>query len=149
MLNSDSTDCVELNTKVNLTSFSYATYTAASIGIASSFFTSIITGGSPQGAWAILNQLQILILLPLMFGNFNSRIRNYILSMEAALFSFSFVSVKDLVLDQETEEIEFDQPNKYLELIGLQNGSSFVNSLGLFIILGSLTIFHILIWLFY
>ena len=106
----------------------------------------MVTGGSPQSAWAMINQLQILILLPLMFGSFNDKIINYILSMDAALFSFNFISINDLLPDMETRKVEFDQSNKYLKIIGLENGSTFVNNLDLFIILLGWMLLHILIW---
>ena len=146
VLNSDATECVELEIEVNQTSYSYGTYAAASAGVLSSFGTSLIRGGSPKGAWAMLNQLQVLILLPLMFGSFSDKITNYILSMDAALFSFNFISIKDVLPDQETGKVEFKQPNRYLKIIGLENGSTIANNLGLFIIILGWMILHILIW---
>ena len=69
-----------------------------------------------------------------MFGNFNTKVRNFIISLEAALFSLNFISIKDVLPDQLTKRFEFEQPNRYLELIGLENGSTFINDLGIFTI---------------
>ena len=146
MLNNDATECVELEIETNLTSYSYGTYAAASVGVASSVGASMMTGGSPQGAWAMLNQLQVLILLPLMFGSFSEKITNYILSMDAALFTFNFITISDFLPDQDTRKVEFKQPNRYLKIIGLENGSTFANNLGLFAIILSWMILHIFIW---
>ena len=83
----------------------------------------------------MINQLQVLVLLPLMFGGFSDRIKNYILSMDAALFTFDFITIKDVLPDQETKKVEFDQPNIYLKLTGLEDGSTFINNLALFVII--------------
>ena len=146
MPNSDATQCVEQEIEVNQTSYSYGTYAAASVGVVSSVGASVVSGGSPKGAWAMINQLQVLVLLPLMFGGFSDRIKNYILSMDAALFTFDFITIKDVLPDQETKKVEFDQPNIYLKLTGLEDGSTFINNLALFIIILCWIMLHLLIW---
>ena len=135
MLNSDATECVELEIEVNQTSYSYGTYAAVSVSVMSSVGASTVRGGSPKGAWAMINQLQVLVLLPLMFGGFSDRIKNYILSMDAVLFTFSFITIKDVFPDKLTKKVEFDQPNIYLKLTGLEDGSTFINNLALFVII--------------
>ena len=81
-----------------------------------------------------------------MFGSFNDKIINYILSMDAALFSFNFISINDMLPDLETRKVEFYQSNKYLKIIGLENGSAFANNSGLFVIILGWMILHILTW---
>ena len=51
--------------------------------------------------------------------------------MEAALFSFNFFSINDVLPEKLTRKVEFNQPNKYLELIDLENGSTIINNLGI------------------
>ena len=70
--------CVELETNVNRTIYTFGTYAVISIGVVSNVWKAVIAGTSPQGAWAIINQLQLVVLLPLMFGNFNTKVRNFI-----------------------------------------------------------------------
>ena len=142
-------ESVELETETNHTPYSYGTYAVLAIGVVSSVGASMVKGGSPQGAWAMINQLQTLILLPLMFRSFSDKIINYILSMDAAIFSFNFITIKDVLPDQETRKVEFDQPNNYLKLIGLEDGSTFANNLSLFFIILGWMIFHLLIWILY
>ena len=131
----DATEYPELKIEVNQTSYSYGTYVAASVGVMSSVGASVARGGSPKGAWAMINQLQALVLLPLMFEGFSDRIKNYILCMDAALFTFNFITIKDVLPDQLTKKVEFDQPNIYLKLTGLEDGSAFINNLALSVII--------------
>ena len=146
MLNSDATQCVELEIETNLTSYSYATQTAASVGVASSVVSSSVSGGSPQGAWAMINQLQILILLPLMIDNFNSKVRDYILSMDFALFSFDFISLNGLIPHDSKKALNFDQQNEYLGIMGLESGSALKNNFGLLLMITILAFFHLFLW---
>ena len=105
---------------------------------------SAVAGSSPQGAWAIINQFQIIILLPLMFGSFNTKVINYILSLEAALFSFNFISVQDWVPKNFIDTFDFHQPNEYLNIIELESGSTLINNLSLIFILTVCMIIHLL-----
>ena len=83
----------------------------------------------------MINQFQILILLPLMFERFNTQVINYILCMETALLSFRFISVQDWVSSEFIDMFDFNQPNEYLNDIELESGSTFINNLSLFFVL--------------
>ena len=145
MLNNDKTQCVdqetkpveqetesvELKTRLNLTSYSYATYAVVLVGVVSNIIASIVTDCSPQGAWAIINQLQILIVLPLMFVDFNTKVINYVFSLETALFSYSFISVQDWIPSKFIDIFDFNQQNEYLNRIELKSGSTLINNLSI------------------
>ena len=97
----------------------------------------------------MINQFQILILLPLMFGNFNTKVRNYIMSMDAALFSFSFISIQDWIPNELIDAFDFHQSNEYLDFLGAESGSTIVNNLSLFFILFVWMIIHLVVMPFY
>ena len=94
-LNNDKTQCDWVyTTEVNQTSYSYATQGIASLGVLSSLASSATSKSSPQGAWAMINQLQLLIMMPLIIDNFNEEVKNYVLGMDMALLSFDFIPAK-------------------------------------------------------
>ena len=62
------------------------------------------------------------------------KIINFILGMNFSLFSFDFMSLKDIPYYLDIEKFsDFPQEDEYLSEIGLISGSSFINNLRLLI----------------
>jgi len=98
--------------------------TAAGLSVASS----MMSGGSISGAFSVFNQFQLFILLPLIPEHFPEKVANYILGLDFAMFSFDFIPHKDIpFFETLTSWIEFPQSDGYLNEIGMNSGSTFIN----------------------
>ena len=70
---------------------------------------------SPQGAWSMINQFQVLMLMPLTNSYFPSDIIQYLTGMELSIFSFNFVSLSKLpILRDFCGFFDFEQTDEYI-----------------------------------
>jgi hypothetical protein len=114
------------------------------VGVAISIGASVLSMSSPQGAFSMLNQFQMFILLPMIGAYIPESIIKIITGMSFAMFSFSFIPVEKIPLIADIFNfIDYDQSDDYFDRIGLTSGSAFLNHISLFLILGVLILYHL------
>ena len=80
----------------------------------------------------MINQLQLLIMLPILTNYFPSQLIQFILEMDFALLSFDFIPISDILfLNIIADELYVPQSDEFLNEIGLESNSSLVNYLSL------------------
>ena len=109
----------------------------------------LICGTSAQDAWAIVNFLQVILLLPLAVKSMDKTAQDFVVSNAFSAFSVYYLPVEALKSMPVIKNISFDQPDEYLRVLGWPSGSTVVNNMVLLMILYGLAIFHILTCLFY
>lgn len=97
---------------------------------------SVFADDAPQGIWAMLHCLQLWLLVPLIAKFIGSKLKNLILASGFAIFNFSFFRIHEWsMFESLVDKMSFEQRNEYLEALGMNTGSVFVNNLGqLFVI---------------
>ena len=87
---------------------------------------SIWSNSSFQSSLAMINSIQLLLLLPLIGSYLPQNVIQFIWAMKFSLLNFDFLS--KLKVNYVRNLIDFDQSNSSLNLIGLESGSSGVNA---------------------
>jgi hypothetical protein len=101
---------------------SITTQAIVGVGVLCASFASFLTGTSPQGAWSMINQIQLFLLLPILVDSMPNDVSNFIYGMEKFSFSFNFIPYKDLSFIQNVFElVYFEQDNIDLEKIGIES----------------------------
>ncbi|CAI2371678.1 unnamed protein product [Moneuplotes crassus] len=107
------------------------------INLSLTSLVSLLSMSSPVGLFSLINLFQLYILLPKLPPYFPPRVGNFILGLDFSIFAFDLFSWRDMpLLEQVYDEVSFNQNSHYLEIIGLESGSAFINHLptSLFII---------------
>lgn len=92
----------------------------------------VATMSSPQGAFSMVNQFQLLILLPMLGTYIPNDIIQLLTGMSFTIFSFSFIPFGDIpFIEVILHAFEYDQDDFYFTDIGLRSGSCFVNHISL------------------
>ena len=114
------------------------TLIAISLGVSSNLLISALTSAtSPQSKFGLINQIQLLLILPLINCYYPEKVMDFIKAMKSSLFSLSF-----LPIDQSETITDFKnmfktaQYNSYMYLLDLKSGSAFINVLNLSIVVG-------------
>ena len=109
----------------------------------------LICGTSAQDAWAIVNFLQIILLLPLAVKSMDKTAQDFVVSNAFSALSVYYLPIEALKSMPVIKNLSFDQPDEYLRTLGWPSGSTVINNMVLLMILYGLAIFHILSCLFY
>ena len=146
----DSTKCREINSyrfygpKYDFTIIIGINQAILILGIALSFGNAILTKSSYHSTFAIIHQVQLLLLLPMIAKYMSNTVENFILSMGYLAFQTSFKTTISILLIQPIfDEFNLPQKDKYLQALGLQSGSTYLNYFGLVPIFFSIGIIHI------
>jgi hypothetical protein len=116
-------------------------------GVPLNLITSVVTSGSSSSSFGMMNQLQLIIVLPLLGSYIPEKIMDFINAMNDSLFSFSFLPFDNTTLvDYIEEKYSFDQPNHYLYLLQLKSGSAIVNMTNLLIVFGMIAGVHLFVF---
>ena len=116
--------------------------TAAVVGISS--VGSLFSGSNPTVIWAILNQLQMLVLILLVDDFLPTDIQSYMQGVEFALFDFDFLPVVEIdFVDTSIDWIDFDQPNPTLEMLGFESRSTAINTISIFLVVLCIVAAHV------
>jgi hypothetical protein len=84
-----------------------ATQGAVALGIATSI-------SSPQGAWSMVNQFQVLMLMPLTGAYFPPKVISFLTGMRISLFSFNIIPLKSVPgLNYILNLVDFEQKDEY------------------------------------
>ena len=98
----------------------------------------------------MINQFQLLILLPLIIHDFNKKVKDFILNMDVALFSFNFIPNDYIPFYSKLNKcFDFEQKNTYLKELKLESGSSLISNLNLISVILCILLLHILLMPFY
>ena len=126
--------------------------TAYIYGVTSSILISVLTtASSSQSSFGMINQIQLILIIPLISAYLPDDIIDFIKAMNESLFNFKFLPTEDSSLMESIKNyFDFQQTNSYLYLLGLESGSALVNILKLSWILAIILAFHlVLIFLYY
>ena len=93
--------------------------------------------------------MQIILVFPLIVKSMNEKVQNFIASNAFSALSVYFVPFSLIESVPLIRDISFDQPNKYLRILGWPSGSTLVNNIVLLTILLVVAIFHFLFCLLY
>ena len=105
--------------------------------ISSALITTVIATlnfSSPQGLWIVLNSYQLLMLLLITGAYFPKEIADFFSGLKQVSFNYSFLPSFNIgTQNSNTSWFSFDLDNYYLEVIGMNSGSTIINLKGLFI----------------
>ena len=108
------------------------------LSIAIGLSQSVILGASISTMFNLLNQFQLLVLIPMLGAYLPSKIIEFLQGLKISMFSFDTKYIKDIpVIDQLITSMNFTQPDEYLLRIDFDSGSTLVNNactvLGMFL----------------
>ena len=90
---------------------------------------SIVTRTSPMGAYFILEHIQILAIIPAIGMYFTDDLYGYFRIMSHSLLGYDFISIESVFVRSYT----YAQDNTFLDFLGFNSSSSFVNCLNYFL----------------
>ena len=120
-----------------------ATQVIVAVAVAASISSAFLSMSSPQGAFSVLNQFQLFILLPMIGAYIPPKVIDIITGMSFSMISFSFLPIEKIPFA--TDLFDYDQNADYFDDIGLTSGSSLLNHLGLLAMLMLLILPHCII----
>lgn len=89
---------------------------------------SLASLSSPQTIWAIINQFQLLLLLPLTGAFVPQEVVEYLKGMKFVILNFNFVPLSDLsLLSKLYSYFSLPQKVEYLQEIDIESGSTLLN----------------------
>lgn len=113
-------------------------------GVALSMGAAVLSMSSPQGAFSLLNQFQLFILLPMIGAYIPQKIVELITGMSFSMFSFSFIPFEKIpIVFDLFNSFDYAQDDSYFDEIGLTSGSTFLNHIALIIIVSTVVICHL------
>ena len=114
-----------------------ATQAAAVSGVTANLILTAFTSSSSSSStssnsFGMLNQIQLVIILPLVGAYIPEKIYDYLKSMNTNLFNLNFLPTSSSSSTVSFKKLfDFRQPNQYLHLLSLNSGSAFVNIIDL------------------
>ena len=142
----DSSKCSSWNSNYYLSNGYWSNEATSTINILSIITNSIIAGtvalailtnsfnsASFASVWAIINQLQLFLLLILTRVYLPLDIINFIIGSKIAMFPYDYIPFKKLSYSSSINDIfDSDQNDETLAKVGVVSASSFVNNYSLF-----------------
>ena len=122
------------------------------MGVASNLVLTIFSSSSSSSSnsFGMINQIQLVIILPLIGAYIPEKIYDYLKSMSASLFNLNFIPTSNSDSTTSFKALfDFKQQNSYLYLLQLNSGSAFVNILDLTTTVGFVIWAHIAICVLY
>ena len=117
---------------------------AAGSVVVMNMVSSAITNPSPNSAFSMVNQIQILLLLLLLPVYLPLRVFNYIRSLAMSLIDFNIDWNFIIVFRKLILWFDYEQPLDELSNVGLDSGSTFINLADTIIILIIAGIIHVI-----
>ena len=146
--NVDYTTCIGAEVPRDVKSLAVASAIAAAAGVSSTMLVTMFSSSSSSSSnsFGMINQIQLVILLPLIGAFLPQKIYDYLKSMNASLFNLSFLPSSNSESSINIKSwFDFKQPNSYLYLLQLSSGSALVNILSLTTMVGAVIWLHILL----
>lgn len=130
-------------------SLSTASITATVVTTSVAAASSMSGLSSGQSIWSLVNQYQLVILIPLLNTYLGQDFRFYITEFRFISLDFDFMSVVEIpYLDPLVERLNYDQSEEVFANNGIESGSFVNNHYGLFKVLSIISILSIIFWLF-
>ena len=146
--NVDYTKCIGAEVPRDVKGLAVASAIATSAGVSSTMLVTMFSSSSSSSSnsFGMINQIQLVILLPLIGAFLPQKIYDYLKSMNASLFNLSFLPSSNSESSINIKSwFDFKQPNSYLYLLQLSSGSALVNILSLTTMVGAVIWLHILL----
>ena len=138
------TSCDSIDSSEEIEAYSYSTIAVLSVGITASVLVSLLTTSSPHTIWLMMNQYQLLILLPLTKAYIPIDVIKYILGMEFTLFNLNFMNFDGAFrYDNLLHDFSDKQTDWYKTQIGIKYQSAIVNHMSLALGLFFLVMIHL------
>ena len=144
--NGSLTQWVGAEVPYTIESLALAVIYAAAFQISVNFVIEILTSASSSGSslFGLLNEIQLVIVLSLLFTYMPDKIYNYLKSMKAGLFNADFLPIGESnKVSNFKKMFDFSQAQTYLKLFGLTSESVFINILNLTVIVEIIAWFHV------
>ena len=129
-----STEKSEVETSV--VASTYVTTTLMAAGAVAGVASSAVNVSNFQSIWMIVNQFQLLLLIPLTGAYLPQKIIDYLVGMKFVMLNFSFIPLNKSSAFQRVYDIfGFEQQNEYLKEIDAKYGSTLLNILPFLLII--------------
>ena len=115
----------------------------------SSILSSLVSQGAPNRMFESINQLQLLMLLPLLGVYLPIKVIDYIKSLFSSLISFGLEYEDIKGVDNLYSYLHHPQPNEMLDYLGFESGSTLVNVDDTVVVFFSILALHLIISLCY
>ena len=146
--NPDYSKCIGAEVPRDAKGMAAAAQITAIMGISTNLIVTVFSSSSSSSSnsFGMLNQIQLVILLPLIGAYIPQKIYDYLKSMNTSLFNMNFLPTSNSESTISLKSVfDFKQPNSYLYLLQLNSGSSIVNILNLTTTVGFVIAAHILL----
>ena len=150
--NPDYTVCIGAQAPRDVKGMAVAMLAAAYMGIATNLVLTMFSSStsSSSNSFGMINQIQLVIILPLIGAYIPEKIYDYLKSMNASLFNPNFTPTSNSSSTNSFKSLfDFKQQNSYLYLLQLNSGSAFVNIVDLSTTVGFVICFHVAIVILY
>ena len=128
----------------NMDAYTYLFLGMLALGSLSNFMSSVLSQGCIQSIFNFINQVQLILLLPMLWSAMPKLLVNFIASLNLCLLNFG-VAFGDSPSMNSFFTLDYDQPNEYLSKIKLKSGSWLVNLTGVFYTILIIILLHIFI----
>jgi hypothetical protein len=117
---------------------------SAFAGVSMSSMAALTTSSSSSSSsFGMVNQLQMIIILPLLGSFVPQKIMDFVKAMSDSLFKMEFLPTNgSSLMDSMNEHFDFFQYNLYLYVLGLESGSAVVNIINLLIVTLFIAVIH-------
>ena len=107
--------------------------------------SSLLSGASLQSLWSLVNIIQLTMLLPLTQAFIPQPVIEYLTGMAFLNFNFAFIPLSDIPI---VVDLDFEVYSGYVNDIGVQSASTFVNHILVILLLIMIVIWHsLLAWM--
>lgn len=115
-----------------------AAQAGAAAGMGASMVSSTISGSPPTGIWAIIHQLQYILLLLMVDDFIPEELQIYIEAQSSSMMNFNFLPFDSIPgVNIPVDWMDFQQPNAKLELLEIESRSTFNNLLSVISLLAA------------
>ena len=112
------------------------------------FSSAISSSASLPNIWLLINQMQLLFLLLLIGAYIPSQIIQTIVGQKFISFPYSYIPKSNMKIFSNTIGwFNKEQNNDVLNEIGIESGSTIVNTYSLFLFILMISVFHLFIYL--
>ena len=125
---------------------------AALFGTSTSVIVTLFSSSSSasSNSFGMMNQIQLVIIFPLIGPYLPEKIYDYLKSMSTSLFNLNFMPTSNTESTISFKSLfDYKQQNSYLYLLQLQSGSAFVNILDLTMTVGFVIGLHVILLIVY
>ena len=150
--NIDFSSCIGAEVPRDTQQMATAAMFAALFGTSTSIIVTLFSSSSSasSNSFGMMNQIQLIIIFPLIGPYLPEKIYDYLKSMSTSLFNLNFMPTSNTESTISFKSLfDYKQQNSYLYLLQLQSGSAFVNILDLTTTVGFAIGLHLILLIMY